>query len=146
MTGTAPLPERIPEGGGEQRQGFLWSRGLAPLALLLLALAPLPENGGATIAGLPSLCLFRNLVGLPCPGCGILRSLVCCGHGRWAEAAAYHPLGPGLLAILAVWTMARLLPVPRWATAALPAAIWTGVALVLGVWGTRLGGLLPAAP
>lgn len=146
MTETAPLPERIPEGREERRQGLPWSVGIAPLALLLAALAPLPENGGATIAGLPSLCLFRALSGLPCPGCGILRSLVCCGHGRWAEAAAYHPLGPGVFALLAMWTMARLLPVPKWAAAALPAVIGAGLALVLGVWGARLGGLLPTPP
>lgn len=134
------------------RPGALLRRaGLAPVLLLLAVLAPLPGDGGASIAGLPPLCPFRNLTGLPCPGCGMTRSLVCCGHGLWAEAARYHPLGPLAFAALVLWTAARLIPECRQAVLhgapwILPVAGWAAVALLLGVWGARLTGFLPAPP
>ena len=127
-----------------RRAGALLRRvGPAPL-LLAAVLAPLPQDGGTSIAGLPTLCPFRSLVGLPCPDCGMVRSLVCCGHGLWAEAAAFHPLGPGVFALLIAWTAIRLLPVRA---PSFPRGVaWAGVALVLGVWAARLSGLLPALP
>ena len=126
--------------------------GIAPFLLLAFVLAPLTQEGGASsIAGLPPLCPLRNLAGLPCPICGVTRSLVCCGHGRWAEAAAYHPLGPLAFTLLVLWTASRLLPdrlrlASKDAPWLLPAASWTAVALLLGVWGARLAGVLPAPP
>lgn len=62
------------------------------LILLASAILPLPENGA--ILGLPSLCPFHNLSGLPCPACGLTRAFVCLAHGRFAAAFIYHPLGP----------------------------------------------------
>lgn len=39
---------------------------------------------------LPSVCQFRNLTGLDCPGCGLSRAFVSIAHGRIAEAWNYN--------------------------------------------------------
>lgn len=35
-------------------------------------------------------CLIRQLTGLSCPGCGLLRAVHAAAHGRMAEAVAYN--------------------------------------------------------
>ena len=42
---------------------------------------------------LPSTCTFHNLTGLPCPGCGLSRSLVSAVHGDFAASLTFHRLG-----------------------------------------------------
>ena len=39
------------------------------------------------VEGLPSVCAFRRLSGLPCPGCGLTRSWVLTAHGRLGHAS-----------------------------------------------------------
>ena len=39
---------------------------------------------------LPSVCQFRNVTGLDCPGCGLTRAFVSIAHGRFAEAFTYN--------------------------------------------------------
>ena len=39
---------------------------------------------------LPSVCQFRNVTGLDCPGCGLTRAFVSIAHGRIAEAFSYN--------------------------------------------------------
>jgi hypothetical protein len=56
-------------------------------------LLPLPASATGQIGHLPSVCLFYNLTGLPCPGCGLTRSFVCLGHGHLRESLYWHPLG-----------------------------------------------------
>jgi hypothetical protein len=69
-----------------------------PVALLLGACIPL-----AWITAGPSLCPFKVITGLPCPGCGMTRSVVALLHGDLAVSAYYHPLGlPFVLAMLAL--------------------------------------------
>jgi hypothetical protein len=41
----------------------------------------------------PSICTFKNATGIPCPGCGLTRSLVASVHGNWDASIAYHRLG-----------------------------------------------------
>jgi hypothetical protein len=40
------------------------------------------------------LCGFREFTGLPCPGCGMTRSMAALTHGHWESGIAHHPLGP----------------------------------------------------
>jgi hypothetical protein len=47
-----------------------------------------------------SLCGMKILTGLPCPGCGMTRSIVHLCHGDLAGACRMHPLGPVLFALL----------------------------------------------
>jgi hypothetical protein len=42
---------------------------------------------------MPSLCTFKNLTGLPCPGCGLVRSITAFVHGDIAGSLACHRLG-----------------------------------------------------
>jgi hypothetical protein len=37
-------------------------------------------------------CMFRQLTGLDCPGCGTTRALHAMLHGRFAEAFRFNPL------------------------------------------------------
>lgn len=42
---------------------------------------------------LPEVCACRALLGIPCPCCGLTRSLVHLAHGRWAQSWQAHHLG-----------------------------------------------------
>lgn len=55
--------------------------------VLLLAAIPVEvvEHG-------PVLCMYRNLFGRECLGCGLTRALSCLLHGRVADAALYNRL------------------------------------------------------
>ncbi len=111
-------------------------------AVLALSLAlPLPNDG--TILGLPSLCPFHNVTGVPCPGCGLTRSFVCLAHGQIAAAFEFHPLGPLLFAgavasvFFAFWTPPNLsYRAQKWALA-------LGATLIAASWTLRLSGVWP---
>lgn len=47
-----------------------------------------------------TICGFKNLTGLPCPGCGLVHSFCAIGKGEIASAAAYNLLGLPLFAAL----------------------------------------------
>ena len=42
---------------------------------------------------LPQMCQFRNLFGIPCPGCGMTRAFVSMGHFEFANAWNYNSVG-----------------------------------------------------
>jgi hypothetical protein len=56
-----------------------------------------PEKGSPCVQlgniQLPGICTFRSLTGIPCPGCGLLRSMVSAVHGNVAKSWEYHRLG-----------------------------------------------------
>ena len=39
-----------------------------------------------------SICLFKNLIGHECPGCGITRAISCVFHGQFARAIEFNKL------------------------------------------------------
>jgi hypothetical protein len=43
-----------------------------------------------------SLCLFRHVTHLDCPGCGLTRSISALAHGDLAGSIAAHPLGAAI--------------------------------------------------
>jgi len=49
----------------------------------------------------PNICTFNRATGLPCPGCGLFRSMISVMHGDVASSFAYHRLG--LLTIVYVF-------------------------------------------
>jgi len=66
--------------------------------LLASFLLPVPGADGR-ILGLPSVCVFYDVTGLPCPGCGLTRAFVCFAHGRMLEACHWNILGPLLFLV-----------------------------------------------
>jgi hypothetical protein len=59
-----------------------------------------------------SVCWFKNCTGLPCPGCGLTRSLSCGLRGMFVESWQYHPMGLLILTMLLAIAFASVLP-PR---------------------------------
>lgn len=95
-----------------------------------------------------TVCLFKNVTSLPCPSCGITRSVLLILHGDFLGAPFINPLGfivaPGLIT-LPVWLLADIL---RGKTTLAHSILWTEkiiksrksvyiplVALVLINWG-----------
>jgi len=71
---------------------------VVPVLLLIGACIPL-----TWLTAGPSLCPFKLLTGLPCPGCGMTRSAVALLHGDVMTSAYFHPLGvPMVLALVAL--------------------------------------------
>ena len=61
-------------------------RGAAPVAVFV-ALAVIPTQ---VLAGLPVICVWRTLLHLECPGCGMTRALSSALHGHLYAALAYN--------------------------------------------------------
>lgn len=100
-------------------------------------------------SGLPGPpCLFRTFFGIPCPGCGMTRSLESIWRGELGAAIRYNPLGPLVFAVLVAissWSAAYA-AAPGWRGwlhrlaypirhAAVP---WLIVVLLIGTWLVRL--------
>jgi len=73
------------------------------LGLFLAVISP-PHGSGV------SVCWFHACTGLPCPGCGMTRSLSCGIRGMFHESWEYHPLGLFVLALFVVTAAQSLLP------------------------------------
>jgi hypothetical protein len=80
------------------RCSFLWRATLGQVAAGALLAAALVPVGWLEAA--PLLCPFRLLTGLPCPGCGLTRSVVALAHADLTAAVHLHPLGPALVGLL----------------------------------------------
>ena len=76
---------------------------VAWLGLLAAVLVP-PHGLGF------SLCWFQQTIGLPCPGCGLTRSLSCGIRGMFLESYHYHPLGLLILALFGFTAFQSLWP------------------------------------
>jgi len=57
---------------------------------------------------IPDTCSFKNLTGLPCPGCGLMRSIVAAMHGNFRASLMYHRLGLLTLAYVCFQFLYRL--------------------------------------
>ncbi len=66
----------------------------------------------------PVVCPFRHATGLPCPGCGLIRSWVYLMHGQWHDGVVANPFGVvavlfvGLVAGVTGLAVVRRRPVP----------------------------------
>ena len=78
---------------------------VAWIGLLVAVISP-PHGFGI------SVCWFSGATGLPCPGCGVTRSLSCGLRGLWLESWHYHPLGMFILALFGFTAAQSLLPRP----------------------------------
>lgn len=83
-----------------------------PGLLIGLALWHVPSESAWTICG------FRNLTGLPCPGCGTTRGLSALLHRNLLQAFQFNPLAFPALLTLVVWWFWSLCVLARWQSAA----------------------------
>jgi hypothetical protein len=112
--------------------------GFAPLAAAVFLLAQLAAAAtllqateeGVSLAGIPlgGACLFRRLTGLPCPTCGMTRSVVLSLHGHLA-AVAVAAIAAALLWL--GWRQRTALASRRVRTLALAQGVSVGVVLAL---------------
>jgi hypothetical protein len=58
---------------------------------------------------IPHICLIKELFGIPCPGCGILRSISELGHLHFLKSLQYNPVGIIILLSIFSQTIARFL-------------------------------------
>ncbi len=77
--------------------------------------APQLRVGGIT---LPNVCIFLRTTGLPCPGCGLTRSIVAAAHGNLSTSFSYHRLGSLSLLYIILQFMFNLgyVVIPQWRT------------------------------
>ncbi|HWI57550.1 MAG TPA: DUF2752 domain-containing protein [Bacillota bacterium] len=76
---------------------------VAWLGLLAATLSP-PHGSGFLV------CWVQSATGVPCPGCGLTRSLSCGLRGRFLESWHYHPMGLLILALFAFTALQSLCP------------------------------------
>jgi hypothetical protein len=51
-----------------------------------------------------TLCGFRNMTGLPCPGCGLTHSFCALAKGSFGDAFAFNLLGPpSFILLILLW-------------------------------------------
>ena len=117
----------------------------AGVLLLLAHLLPVPQNG--QLAGIPTICPFKVLTTIPCPGCGLTRALVLFAHGDWAQAIAFHPLAPIFYAALWLALIAGVLQMQKTPPSISPRffvlAGSSFAASLLILWVARLTGIIP---
>jgi hypothetical protein len=94
---------------GTPRRHALTELALVAVVLVLAAATPPLDRGGAANAPFAgfvarhlggSVCPYRHLTGIECPGCGLTRSFVQLAHGNVGMAVRLNPLGPVLFALL----------------------------------------------
>jgi hypothetical protein len=56
----------------------------------------------------PNICTFNRVTGLPCPGCGLFRSMISVMHGDVASSFSYHRLGLLTIAYIFLQFLYRL--------------------------------------
>lgn len=74
---------------------------------ILIALLSPPHG-----SGIP-LCFFESATHVPCPGCGMTRSLSCAIRGMFTESWNYHPFGLFVLALFLLTAVQSLFPKSR---------------------------------
>ena len=67
----------------------------------------------AAAGRLPHICLSQKLLGVPCPGCGVTRSLLAMARGDVAASLRHNPAGALVFAHLAAQVPLRALALAR---------------------------------
>lgn len=60
-----------------------------------------------------TLCLFKALTGLRCPGCGMGHAVLEAFRGNLSSSWAWHPLGPALALAWTAWALRGALNLRR---------------------------------
>lgn len=130
----------LPRDGGFSWSKLLWT--VSPLGLL-----------GVLIALEVPLCPTRNLLGVPCPGCGLTRATEALVVGDFGSMLRFHPLAP-ILTPVALFSVSRAVLVSAGALrnrsdilGRLPNWVWGTLAfLLVGLWVARIAGLFGGLP
>jgi hypothetical protein len=69
---------------------------VATLGVALVA--DFSADNGLEVMGdtIGNVCVFRECFGIPCPFCGMSRSIVAFTHGHIVKSFLFHPLGPAI--------------------------------------------------
>ncbi len=97
---------RMPISAAAKAYRRWFGRGSLCVALAVWAVALLHPPHGMDV----SICLSKAATHLPCPGCGLMRSVSCTARGMMTEAWQYNAFGPVWLAVFTVIASVRLLP------------------------------------
>jgi len=113
LTSSDKLLRREPASGhpeGTHRVSDLWlnrySVFVSWVGLLLAGITP-PHGFGLTV------CWIKAGTGLPCPGCGLTRSISCALRGMVLESWQYHPFGFLILGFFVCAAAMSLMPAFR---------------------------------
>lgn len=84
-----------------RRSNDAWLLGISVL-VVVASMVLTPSTQAVSILGweVPPLCIFSNLTGLDCFGCGLTRSFTFLGHGDLKSALDLHRLGPIFYALV----------------------------------------------
>jgi len=65
---------------------------------------------------MPDMCILRATTGVPCPGCGLSRSMVAAVHGDFGSSFSFHRLGLLTLVYVFLQFVCRLgiFVIPKW--------------------------------
>ncbi|HEV2761912.1 MAG TPA: DUF2752 domain-containing protein [Pyrinomonadaceae bacterium] len=120
----------------------------ALVALQLLLWRTLTEATATSVsfAGreLDVACSFRQRFGVPCPNCGMTRSVLLSLHGDVAQAFAVNPAGPVLVfgAVLFAAAMFALMILQQRGERVRPARVRRGVRVGAVAWGVTFFAVL----
>jgi Protein of unknown function (DUF2752) len=132
----------------------IYAEMLRPRVVALVIAVTGAAQIGASCFGMGMPCAFHWMTGIPCPGCGLTRSILALLQGRLKDSVLLHPFGPllflALAAALAAAVMPRILR-ERLIRAIAAVETRTGITVWLGVmlfviWGIRLSGISPLRP
>ena len=72
------------------------------VAIVVASIVLTPSESVLTLFGweVPPLCVFKNVSGRDCPGCGLTRSFTFMGHLELRAAFDRHWLGPALYGLV----------------------------------------------
>jgi hypothetical protein len=88
--------------------GLLLSRGAGVVGIAAVALSvALPLEGFGV-----DMCWFYSTFQLPCPGCGLTRSVTHIAHLDWTAAWRYNPFGFAAYGFFLIMALAGILPTP----------------------------------
>ncbi len=126
---------------------------LRPRVVALCIAAMGAAQLSASTVGWGIRCPFHALTGLPCPGCGLTRSVLALLHGNFAQSIALHPFGPLLFFALLASILLAFLPefirgkILRWLAILESRTAFAPVltAMFMLLWMVRLTGVLPLA-
>lgn len=101
-------------GSAVRRDWNSYKTGLIIVAFIMVAVSLLGHG----------LCPSKELVGLPCPGCGLTRSILLILQGKFAESWELQPFGYAWLTLAAVFILDRYILETR-------QKLWVGLLVVI---------------